>query len=132
MTESDWTDLDRVVQPCPLRRLVLNVAAQLGVVAGKFELSCDVEAVGLSVTRQQALLVPVHLAAPHGPPGPGPVPVLKLPLLHQHLSPSESCVEYSHLLLIIEDANTEQTERDEDTDEDNDEDDSTLLAVEIY
>ena len=131
MTETDWTDLDRVVQPCPLRRLVLNVAAQLGVVAGRFELSCDVEAVGLSVTRQQALLVPVHLA-PHGPPGPGPVSVLKLPLLHQHLSPSESCVEYSHLLLIIENANTEQTERDEDTDEDNDEDDSTLLAVEIY
>ena len=132
MTETDWTDLDRVVQPCPLRRLVLNVAAQLGVVAGRFELSCDVEAVGLSVTGQQALLVPVDLAAPHGPPGPGLVPVHKLPLLHQHLSPSESCVEYSHLLLIIEDANTEQTERDEDTDEDNDEDDSTLLAVEIY
>ena len=41
-------------------------------------------------------------------------------------------MERSHLLLIIEDADTEKTQRDEATDEDNDEDDGVLLAVQIW
>ena len=58
--------------------------------------------------------------------------VLQFALLNQHLPPDKSCVERSHLLLIIEDADTEKTQRDEATDEDNDEDDGVLLAVQIW
>ena len=70
------------------------------------------------------LPVSLHLLPRHS--------VLQFALLHQHFPPGKSCVESSHLLLIIEKAHTEQAYRDEDADEDNDEDDDVLLAVQIW
>ena len=57
--------------------------------------------------------------------------VLQLALLDQHFPTDKSCMERSHLPLLIEEAHTEEAERDEDADEDNDEDDGVLLAVQI-
>ena len=70
------------------------------------------------------LTEPLHLLQTHS--------VLQLALLNQHLPPGKSCVESSHLPLIIEQADTEKTQRDEATDEDNDEDDGVLLAVKVW
>ena len=70
------------------------------------------------------LPVSLHLLPSHS--------VLQFALLDQHFPPGKSCVEGSHLLLIIEEAHAEQAERDQDADEDNDEDDGVLLAVQIW
>ena len=70
------------------------------------------------------LAVSLHLLPRHS--------VLQFALLNQHFPPDKSCVERSHLLLIIEEAHAEQAERDQDADEDNDEDDGVLLAVQIW
>ena len=69
------------------------------------------------------LAVSLHLLLPHS--------VLQFALLDQHFPPDKSCVERSHLLLVIEEAHAEQAQRHQDADEDNDEDDGVLLAVQI-
>ena len=127
-----YLHLQGVVQFSPLRRLVLNIAIELKVVGAGFQLE-DGGAGGLEaqLTREVGVCrtggdpaVSLHLLLSH--------PVLQFALLHQHLPPGESCVEGSHLPLIIEEAGTEETQGDEDTDEDNDEDDGVLLAVQIW
>ena len=126
-----YLHLQGVVQFSPLRRLVLNIAIELKVVGAGFQLE-DGGAGGLEaqLTREVGVCrtggdpaVSLHLLLSH--------PVLQFALLDQHFPPGKSCVESSHLLLIIEEAHAEQAQRHQDADQDNHQDDGVLLAVQI-
>ena len=123
--------LQGVVEFGPLRRLVLDKAVEIEIAGVWFQLDeVNVGGGGPRLAREVVvertggeLGESLHLLHRHS--------VLQLPLLDQHFPTNKSCMERSHLLLLIEEAHTEEAERDEDADEDNDEDDGVLLAVQI-